>query len=353
MTHDLGPVAPATQPSEPLARPARDGLAVAAFVTGLLALGPIPLVLGVLGLRRTSRNGTKGRGLAIAGIILGATVVALLAAGLTLARLGIGTTVTPASPSQVRDTYQPADPNLSRGVVAASADLFRARLLGTGAVVAIVGRSITVDVPTEPAQPLLSQLAAPNPVEVRQVLVVADAAQVSAQPAAADAPDSSPPDPASAVTPTLLAQLAGLDCTKPLTSPDVSPPPPDTAVVACASDGTAKYVLGPVEVSGDSITSVDARVKGSQWVLDVTFDPDGTAAHAALTQRLAGMSAPLNRTAIWANGRVVLAPQVNGAISTSTAEISAGGQQAGSELLAAQLGFGRGGTTWTVKSARP
>ena len=49
-----------------------DGVSIAALVTGLLGLGVVPLVLGILGLRRTKRDGTQGRGLAIAGIVLGA-----------------------------------------------------------------------------------------------------------------------------------------------------------------------------------------------------------------------------------------------------------------------------------------
>ncbi|GEA87519.1 DUF4190 domain-containing protein [Cellulomonas cellasea] len=54
----------------PVAR-GTDGMSIAALVTGILGLGFIPVILGVLGLKRTKANGTSGRGLAIAGIILG------------------------------------------------------------------------------------------------------------------------------------------------------------------------------------------------------------------------------------------------------------------------------------------
>ncbi|MFC4053919.1 DUF4190 domain-containing protein [Actinomadura syzygii] len=47
------------------------GLAIAAFVTGLLGcFGIVGLVLGFVALRNISRTGAKGRGLAIAGIVL-------------------------------------------------------------------------------------------------------------------------------------------------------------------------------------------------------------------------------------------------------------------------------------------
>lgn len=52
--------------------PAREPLAVAALVTGVLALGPVAVALGVVALRRVRRLGRRGRGLALAGTALGA-----------------------------------------------------------------------------------------------------------------------------------------------------------------------------------------------------------------------------------------------------------------------------------------
>ncbi|HEY0188941.1 MAG TPA: DUF4190 domain-containing protein [Cellulomonas sp.] len=49
-----------------------DGVSIAALVTGILGLAVVPLALGIVGLRRTKRNGTGGRGFAVAGTILGA-----------------------------------------------------------------------------------------------------------------------------------------------------------------------------------------------------------------------------------------------------------------------------------------
>lgn len=48
-----------------------NGMAIAAFVTGLLGcLGVLGIILGVISLNQIGKNGGKGRGLAIAGIIL-------------------------------------------------------------------------------------------------------------------------------------------------------------------------------------------------------------------------------------------------------------------------------------------
>lgn len=48
-----------------------DGVSIAALITGILGLTLIPVVLGIVGLRRTSGGIRKGRGMAIAGLILG------------------------------------------------------------------------------------------------------------------------------------------------------------------------------------------------------------------------------------------------------------------------------------------
>ncbi len=48
-----------------------DGVSVAALVTGLLQLNVVALVLGIVGLNRVRRTGNQGRGMAIAGIVLG------------------------------------------------------------------------------------------------------------------------------------------------------------------------------------------------------------------------------------------------------------------------------------------
>jgi Domain of unknown function (DUF4190)/Septum formation len=67
--------------------PPRDPLAVAALVTGVLAVGPVALGLGIAALARTHRSGLRGRGFAVTGIVLGAAWTVILGtvvtAGLT------------------------------------------------------------------------------------------------------------------------------------------------------------------------------------------------------------------------------------------------------------------------------
>jgi hypothetical protein len=67
-----------------------DGVSIAALLTGLVGLAVVPIVLGVLGLGRTRRNGTAGRGMAIAGIVLGGLQVVLYAVIGVLIVIGFG-----------------------------------------------------------------------------------------------------------------------------------------------------------------------------------------------------------------------------------------------------------------------
>lgn len=77
--------APYGQYPGPAAGPRTDGVSIAALVTGILGTGVIAIVLGVIGLRRTKRDGSQGKGFAIAGIVLGGLgILATIAIGLTV-----------------------------------------------------------------------------------------------------------------------------------------------------------------------------------------------------------------------------------------------------------------------------
>lgn len=71
-------MAPSAAPDEPYYAPGwlpprvpTEPLAIGSVVTGALLLGPVPVALGVLALRRIRAQGTRGTRLAWAGIVLG------------------------------------------------------------------------------------------------------------------------------------------------------------------------------------------------------------------------------------------------------------------------------------------
>ena len=74
------------QPAAPPLPAPTDGMAIAAFVCALCGLGPIPVALGHVSLRRISRQGLRGQGFAIVALILGyltiiASIIGLLLVG--------------------------------------------------------------------------------------------------------------------------------------------------------------------------------------------------------------------------------------------------------------------------------
>ncbi len=83
MSHPLAGPEPYYAPGWSTApRPRLDGLAVASFVTATIGLGVVGIGLGIAALRRIRRGTTTGRGLARAGLVIGAvwTVVQVVVA---------------------------------------------------------------------------------------------------------------------------------------------------------------------------------------------------------------------------------------------------------------------------------
>ncbi|WP_159796074.1 DUF4190 domain-containing protein [Puerhibacterium puerhi] len=73
--YGTAPAAPQAQHGSPYGQPAApgtDGFAIASLVTGILGTGIVALVLGIVGLNRVKKSGQNGKGMSIAGIVLGA-----------------------------------------------------------------------------------------------------------------------------------------------------------------------------------------------------------------------------------------------------------------------------------------
>lgn len=77
----LGAAGPGPQGSwAPLApRPRVNTLALVAFITSLLAIAPVAVICGHMALRELRSSGEEGRGLALAGVIIGYVVLGIVA----------------------------------------------------------------------------------------------------------------------------------------------------------------------------------------------------------------------------------------------------------------------------------
>ncbi|MFF8916587.1 protein translocase subunit SecD [Streptomyces sp. NPDC015032] len=157
----------------------------------------------------------------------------------------------------------------------------------------------------------------------------------------ADTPPSAPAaDKAAAAK--LKKQFEELDCSsKASRSKAAQGATPTDAVVACSSEGDAKYILGPAEVSGTEVDNAKAGFdqQRGMWLVNMEFTKKGSKEFQTITKKLSAQPSPQNQFAIALDGEVVSAPQVNTTLSGS-AEISGSFTQQSAEDLANVLSYG-------------
>lgn len=207
--------------------------------------------------------------------------------------------------------------------------------------------------PTESAAATDPAAPAPTPTPT------AAAEEPSDEPTKA-APDN-PSDVAYYVTPAVQAKFDALDCTDATNLTGGVNGDPDKAFVTCGQDGSAKYILGPVEIEGARITSATSGLnqlpsggQGNKWVVNIAFDNQGTTEFTEVTTRLQGLAAtpPLNQFAMVLDGLVISAPSLDTGviIADGKAEISGTFTRTSAASLANQLNFGSLPMTFEVES---
>jgi len=168
-----------------------------------------------------------------------------------------------------------------------------------------------------------------------------------------------PEDPSdlAQITPELQEQFDALDCTLPENLVGGDSGPTDSAFVACADDGSAKYILGPVEVEGTDISNANSGLRVGQngvvtneWVVNIEFDSQGTQQFREVTTRLTSLPSPQNQFAMVLDGLVISAPVSQVVIPDGKAEISGNFTRDSAATLANQLNFGSLPLTFEVQS---
>ncbi|WP_326600091.1 protein translocase subunit SecD [Streptomyces sp. NBC_01803] len=159
--------------------------------------------------------------------------------------------------------------------------------------------------------------------------------------------DESENDAAAQEAAEIQAQLDALDCTteeaRLAASRAAAQAKDEDTVVACDSDGTAKYILGPVAVPGTDVSGADAvfdTQRGQGWIVQMEFDGSGAEKFADVTAELAEQVQPQNQFAIVLDGEVVSAPSVSERLGGGSAEISGSFNQESAEDLANILKYG-------------
>jgi preprotein translocase subunit SecD len=215
------------------------------------------------------------------------------------------------------------------------------------------GTNIVVGIPGEPDRATLERIQSSAKLEFRPVLIAGAASPedgIGAPPIVEfdDTDFVAPLNPSDLawITPDIDAEYQAKNCFV-LDLDGANIADPEKPLVACSTDGFAKYILGPVEVGGESITDATSGlipgpqgVTTNEWGVFLEFDSAGTEAFRVVTERLIGLDGVRNQFAIVLDGRVISAPRTLAAITDGRPQISGSFTQESAGILADQLKFG-------------
>ncbi|TSI18007.1 protein translocase subunit SecD [Brevibacterium aurantiacum] len=158
-------------------------------------------------------------------------------------------------------------------------------------------------------------------------------------------------------TESIIKKYSELDCTDPKNRTGGQQQPADEPVVACGKDGEAKYILGPVELSGEHLEDANFGyaagangVQTNQPAVNLKFDGVGREIFKQITSDITGKQQPYNQFAIALDGNVLSAPTSNAAITDGNAEISGNFTLDEAQTLADQLKNGSLPLSFQVQS---
>jgi preprotein translocase subunit SecD len=224
--------------------------------------------------------------------------------------------------------------------------------------------NIIVSIPGVPDENTLALIKASAKLEFRAVLVTSQGSALTevdgtdatgdattAEPTPAENPTAQQPTPVDAsdlnwITPEIQKEFDELDCSTSFREPGQIDDP-TIPLVTCDVSGTAKFILGPVEVDGANISDAsNGTVQSSTgastntWAVNLEFDPEGSESFATVTKRLFPLEQPRNQFAITLDGFVITAPTTQAVISNGSAQITGSFDRDSSKVLADQLKYG-------------
>lgn len=221
--------------------------------------------------------------------------------------------------------------------------------------------NIVVSIPGKPDKQTIQRIEAAAKLTFRPVLyteaasdsAVGGKGSASASPTPYSPPASLPATPSakptnasdlSWATPKLQDLYKNYKCSAP---DDVTTAPDDEPLVTCDQDGTAKFILGPVEVSGADVSNAASGLASNsqgtttgEWAVNLTFNGAGSKDFSTVTDRLVKLTPPQNQFAIVLDGTVITAPTTNAAITNGKAQITGSFTADSAKTLADQLKYG-------------
>lgn len=230
--------------------------------------------------------------------------------------------------------------------------------VGEADITTQAGNQIVVQIPGQADEETRKRIESSAQMQLRAVLATTAASTSfvgqdgnstpypTPDPSLAATPTASPTNGSdlSWISPALQAKFLAYDCTNKDNDPANSPA--DQPLIACDPTGTAKYLLGPVELDGSSISDATSgmNTQNGQWVVNIVFDDQGTKIFGEVSQRLYAFTqagkTPQNQFAFVLDGAVISAPSMNGVILDGKPQISGSFNQESAKTLADQLKYG-------------
>ena len=247
-----------------------------------------------------------------------------------------------ADPTEAVGPSASAEPSPSPSASEASKQLFNQTAATPGATAS----------PTTAATP--EATAAPNATATTEPVAVPS--PISA-PVAAPVVGETEPSSLDWITPEVATAYLELNCLDPTNVSGSDLGDPDMGHVACGENGAAKYILGPVQMTGTDLAGASsgpfftqAGTLDGTYQVDLDFTGSGGGKFAKITSSIAQLEPPRNQFAIILDGAVLSAPRVSESITGGEAQITGSFTQEEAELLANQLKFGALPLTFTVQS---
>jgi len=286
-------------------------------------------------------SGRPGRTLAILTGAFVLLIAAVFIQGATAVRLGLdlrgGTSVTLQPRIGVGETGKVTSEAIDQAV-----SIIRQRVNSLGVAESEVSsqgsgtnRQIVISVPGESGRRVIELVGQTAELRFRQVL-----AESSGVPSTST---EAPVATVAGVSTELNVRYAALDCTLPTNRQGTGSDVASDVIVACSTDGGAKYILAGAEVLGRQVSKATAAVDtttGGNWFVSLTFNGEGTKAFGDQTARVVSLTAPQNQVAIVLDGLVVSAPRINEAIRGGSAQITGNFTQLEAQDLANVLKYG-------------
>ncbi|MEO6827562.1 MAG: protein translocase subunit SecD [Microbacteriaceae bacterium] len=235
------------------------------------------------------------------------------------------------------------------------------------------GKNVVVSIPGTPDKETMNRIRSSAKLELRPVLFTGAPTNTfvgqdgkstpypSPDPSLNSTPTAVPTNGSDTayITPALQAEFNAFNC-KSLESQSTNVAPADKPLITCDSttQNQAKYILGPVEVKGQDISTASNGMVQSQtgsstgqWAVNLVFNAEGTKDFATVSQRLYGLKTPLNQFAFVLDGKVLSAPSMNGVITDGKPQITGNFTEESSKALADQLKFGALPISFKVQSS--